>query len=542
MKVALAQINPTIGDVAGNTHKIQQEIASAVSAGASLVVFPELAITGYPPQDLLDSPALVWQNRNALDAIAATTKKINVVIGFIDKNPAATGRPFFNAAALLRNGKVEGVYHKQLLPTYDVFDDERYFESGQKALTFDLEGARFGVTICEDIWNLPGYLPRSYTKRPLEAARTAGVQWLINLSASPFHLGKPAMREKLLHDAALFSKAGMLFCNQVGANDDLVFDGSSCALDSAGNVLVRSPSFQETMTVVDLALRTEVAVPIQTDSEWLQSALVLGIRDYVRKSGGRGVCLGLSGGIDSSVVAVLAVQAVGAENVSALMLPSRFTSDASKQDATALAATLGIQTHTLPIDALFKETQHVFEVAGVSLAPLTLENIQPRLRMSLLMAYSNEKHLLLLNTSNKSELAAGYATLYGDSAGAVGVLGDLTKNQVFALARHFNRDSEVIPARVIDRAPSAELRENQKDEDSLPPYSVLDPMVKAVVEEGADEAALRAQGVLAEHSQNFLRRYRQSEFKRRQFPPILRVSPRAFGRGRRIPLAAAKPW
>ncbi len=544
MKLALAQINPTIGDCAGNTEKIQHQMEKAAAAGASLVVFPELAITGYPPQDLLDSPWFVDENLACLQRLAQAVPSIAALVGFVDKNAGDTGRAFYNAAALLHRGKIEAIYHKRLLPSYDVFDDERYFEPGDKPLVFELAKQKFFVTICEDAWNFPGYVPRRYPLQPLDGARSVGADWVVNLSASPFHLGKPKLRGKLFKEVTAHTGAGLLFCNQVGANDDLLFDGGSQVVDAAGEVLVRAPAFEKSLVLWEVGSAPAVATPPADSGTCLADALAMGIRDYVGKTRAKGICLGLSGGIDSSVVAALAVRALGPARVHGALLPSRFTSDASNEDALLLAKALKISTVTLPIDALYKDTQQGLEKAGLTpLHSLTLENIQPRLRMTLLMALANDKEWLLLNTSNKSELSAGYATLYGDSAGALAVLGDITKDQVLELAMFFNREgAEIIPRRVIDRPPSAELRENQTDSDSLPSYAILDPMVRHVVEHHANAAALTRANFPLIAVDKFLSLYRSSEYKRRQFPPILRVSSHAFGRGRRIPVASKKPW
>lgn len=542
MKFALGQINPTIGDVTGNTEKIRSCIERAAACGARLVVFPELALTGYPPQDLLDSPALVEKNLFALEQLAACAPQVAVVVGFVDRNPSPVGRPFFNAAALLREGKIEAVYHKILLPSYDVFDDERYFESGKQPFVFELEGLRFTVTICEDLWP-NDFLPRHYTANPLQSIRELRCDWVVNLSASPFSSGKPEIRQAVFERAIASTGASLIFCNQVGANDDLIFDGGSAVVEKQGLHATYAASFAEDLLVWEASDLKRASLAKPAPVEEISSALVLGIRDYVAKTHGAGVCLGLSGGIDSSVVAALAVKALGADRVRGILLPTRFTSAASNEDALGLAAHLKIRTTTLPIDALYESTSKLLKDGlGSALASLTLENIQPRLRMVLLMAVANEENLLLLNTSNKSELAAGYATLYGDSAGALAVLGDVTKDRVYALAEFLNRGGAGIPRRAIDRAPSAELKEGQKDEDSLPPYPVLDRMVGSVVERSAQQADLIAGGASADQAQKFLKLYRQSEYKRRQFPPILRISSRAFGRGRKIPVASFKPW
>ncbi len=542
MKFALGQINPTLGDIVGNTEKICNFVQQGTANGADIIVFPELSITGYPPQDLLDSASLIEKNISAVQKIAQLTSKAAVVVGFIDNNPNPHGKRFFNAAALLRNGRWEATYHKALLPSYDVFDDERFFEPGSKPLIFSHKGERCAVTICEDFWP-DEFLPRAYTANPLSWVQSENCDWLINLSASPFHEGKPAIREQVFKKVMQLTGASIVFCNQVGANDDLIFDGRSAVVEKKPFAISYAKSFAEDLFIFDSNEKNPRHPSSGANKSDLLSALELGVRDYVQKTHGSGVCLGLSGGIDSCVVAAIAVNALGASKVKGLLLPSRFTSSASNEDALSLAKNLNIQTLTLPIDGLCEAASTVLiSGLGKKLSSLTLENIQPRLRMSLLMAVANEENLLLLNTSNKSELATGYSTLYGDSAGALGVLGDVTKDQVYALARELNSLGSGIAKRAIDRPPSAELREDQTDQDSLPPYSHLDPMVRAVVEKNAALSDLLEQGFTQTEASQFLKLYRQSEYKRRQFPPILRVSARAFGRGRKIPVASVKPW
>lgn len=540
MVFGLGQFNPTIGDVAGNQKRILEMAHQAAQAGVRLLVFPELSLVGYPPQDLLDYSGFVDEIRAHLDALAAQMP-VAALVGFVERNPSREGKPFFNSAALLRGGRVEAVYRKRLLPSYDVFDDERYFEPGQEVLVFDHEGVRFGVTICEDIWNHPDFSKRGYAAHPLREMREKDVEWVVNLSASPFHLGKPETRKRMLEGIVQRHGMGVLFCNQVGGNDDLIFDGASLAIAPDGKWCAQAPAFESRLVVFEKDKPTLSPWPA-SPAQWTGEALTLGLRDFIHKSGAQKVCLGLSGGVDSSVVASLAVRALGAENVKGVLLPSGFTSGASNEDALALAKSLGIQTVTLPIEGLFTAAKKTLADQRVMLPALGEENLQPRLRMLLLMAVSASDGSVVLNTANKSELAAGYATLYGDTLGAVGVLGDLTKAQVYELARWLNTQGAGIPERVLQRAPSAELRPDQKDEDSLPPYPVLDRMVSSAVENQAIESDWRQIGASAEQAALFSRLYRQSEYKRRQFPPILRVSTRAFGRGRRIPLAARRPF
>jgi NAD+ synthase (glutamine-hydrolysing) len=542
VKVALGQFNPILGDCESNGAKILQTIATAKQQKVSLLVFPELAITGYPPLDLLDSEALITANTQWLSRIAAEAQGIAVVVGFVEKNGQEYGKPFFNAAALLRAGKVESVYRKQLLPYYDVFDDERYFEAGSEPCFFELEGITFAITICEDLWNQPGFIARPYAKQPLDAISKKRVDYIVNLSASPFHLSKPELREKLFLEVTRKTGAGLIYCNSVGAQDDLIFDGGSQLWNAQGQACARAPHFAEAFCVGTLGDGPIVNATERSASEWIFDALVLGVSDYCSKTRSPRICLGLSGGIDSSVVAAIAARAVGPNNVKGILLPTQFTSSASNEDAQALANHLGIEAVTLPTQSLFESSRDlVASVLGKTLAGLTQENLQPRLRMLLLMAVANEENRLLLNTSNKSELACGYATLYGDAAGALGVLGDLTKGQVVALGHWLNREHEVIPRRVLERPPSAELRDNQTDQDSLPPYSIVDTFVESAVEKGQSLDAFLTTP-LGTEVPRFRALYAGSEFKRRAFPPLLRVSSHAIGRGRRIPVVSRKPW
>lgn len=541
MKIAIAQTNPKIGDCAGNTQRILQYADEARRQGASLVVFPELAIPGYFPRDLLDFDSLIEANLQGLARVAEAARGIAVVCGFVERN-SGVGRGLHNSTALLRDGKIAAVYRKQLLPYYDVFEEERYFEPGDQPLFFEIDGKHFALAVCEDVWNFPEFVAHPYRNQPLAALRGKALDWVISPSASPFHLGKPALRGSVFQNAARFVGANILLVNQVGGNDDLIFDGGSFAVRADGSALASARVFEEQLLVVDEKKPVREPLPT-TDEAWLAGALELGVRDYVRKTGFSKVCLGLSGGIDSAVVAAIAAGALGAANVSTVALPTRYTASASNDDAQAIATALGTPFRSVAIEGMFQSFESALgKELGRAAAGLTLENIQPRVRMTVLMALANEENRLVLNTSNKSELATGYSTLYGDSAGALAVIGDLTKSQVYALARHYNRAKPTIPERVITRAPSAELRENQTDQDSLPPYDILDPIVKDAVERGWGAAELKKAGHDPKWVDKFVKLYAISEYKRQQFPPILRVSSRAFGRGRRVPLASTKPW
>lgn len=532
MKIAFAQTNPRVGDISSNLEKIKQRVKEAVAAKARLIVFPELAITGYPLRDLLDYRSIVDANLKALESLAPLSKEIAIVIGCIHFNTSKIGKPYFNCASLMDGGKVVGKYKKRLLPYYDVFEEERYFEPGNEPGIFDLDGKKIGITICEDIWNSANYVPRPYAIDPFESYDGIKLDLVVNLSASPFILGKPENRLSLAKEITQRIGASFILCNQVGANDELIFDGSSFALQKSGVVASSLPAFEEGLSYFDLAANTSSNPEFSANSNtWLEKALTLGIRDYVHKSGGRKVCLGLSGGIDSALVAQLAVRAVGSDNVLTFSMPSRFSSVESQADALLIAENLGIDCKVVSIDTFYQQyADGLQKTFGHPLKSLTLENIQPRIRMSLLMALSNESGALLLNTSNKSELSTGFATLYGDSAGALSVIGDLKKHEVYSLAQHLNQGNNALPASIFERKPSAELKENQIDQDVLPPYDELDALVIETVEHRKS-----FQGV----SEKFRKLHTSTEYKRRQFPPILKVTEKAFGMGRRMPLAAS---
>lgn len=535
MKIAIAQLNSKVGDVPGNLKKTLQFIETAKKEAADWVIFPELQLVGYPPRDLLDYPRLQNENAEALERVKTASVGIGVIVGWVEKNPNSFGKPYFNSAAVFRDGKCIFNYHKQLLPSYDVFEDERFFEAGSTGGVFEWAGKKYGIAICEDIWNQKGFLNRNYPLDPMKELKKHSPYALFVLSASPFYIGKPEQREKLLIQIAKDFKAPVIYCNQVAGNDEVIFDGGSLVASSQGKIELRLPVFEENLSVWSEKQNSNLASWPLKEEQWLEQAISFGLRDYVVKSGLKKVCLGLSGGIDSSVLAVIATRALGKENVEGISLPTRFTSSASREDAQALAKNLGISFRELAIEDIFLG----FEKALASLNPktLTLENIQPRIRMTLLMAIANEGSKLLLNTSNKSEIATGYSTLYGDSAGALSPLGDLTKAQIVRLANHFNERGEVIPQRVITRPPTAELRENQKDEDTLPPYETLDLLVDACFLKGKGPEELIQDGFSPESVETFSRLHRVSEYKRRQMPPVLKVSAKAFGMGRRMPLA-----
>lgn len=529
-------MNPRVGDVPQNLEMILGHLENAKRQKCQGILFPELAVIGYPPRDLLDYPRLYRENQTALETIRKSSSGLTVIVGALAMNQSGAGKKFYNSAFVYRDQKEICGYHKRLLPSYDIFEEDRFFEAGTKPGIFDLEGQRFGLAICEDIWNRPGFLEMPYPEDPLKELKDQGLRGLFVLSASPFEMGKPQVRERLVRDVAQALNCPVFFCNQVGANDELIFDGSSLIANAQGEIEARASAFKtETLTWESEESSGVSAAPASAE-EWLWESLVLGVRDYFKKTHQSRACIGLSGGIDSSVAAVVAVAALGKENVWGVSLPSRFTSSASREDARTLAQRLGISFQEISIEPVFQ----AYETTLAALRPsgLTLENLQPRIRMAVLMALCNEKQLLLLNTSNKSEIATGYSTLYGDSAGALAPLGDLTKTQVRNLAQWCNRSAEILPLRVIERAPSAELRPDQKDEDSLPPYAVLDVLVDAclVGKKGPEE--LQAAGFEEKWVSSFAQLHRISEFKRHQFPPVLRVSAKAFGSGRRIPITS----
>ena len=539
MKLALAQINPTVGDLEGNAQKVRDFVARAKELQAALVVFPELTLCGYPPRDLLfrrdflkDMEALYHQLRQEI-------RGITVILGLAAQSPTHQGLPWQNLAVCFRDGEELARYAKNLLPSYDVYDEPRYFVSPGRVNPFELSGWRLGLTVCEDIWNLPGFVPFHYPFDPIKALAEAEVQLIVNISASPFHLGKGELRKKLLSLQAKRTKAFILYCNQVGANDHLVFDGHSLVFSPEGKLLAEARDFEEDLVLVDLELlKGERHQVSSRREESLLKALVLGVRDYFRKTGFRGALVGLSGGIDSSVTAAIAALALGAENVLGVLMPSPYTSRESVEDAEALARNLGLRTITLPITEPFQAMRRVLQEAlGGEPKGLTQENLQARLRGNFLMALANEYGYLVLNTGNKSELAVGYCTLYGDTCGAISVLGDVIKGDVYALAREINREREIIPPRVLKKPPTAELRPDQKDEDDLPPYRLLDPVVRAFVEEGKTAEEILAEGHPEWVVREVLRRLRREEYKRWQFPPTLRTSSQAFGYGWRYPIA-----
>lgn len=568
LRVAMAQINVTVGDFAGNTEKILAAIAQARACGADIVAFPELAVCGYPPEDLLFKPQFIAENLRCLAKIIEGTEGITAIVGFVDAR-----EDIYNAAAIAYNGKLCGVYHKIYLPNYGVFDEDRYFRAGNECPVYIIHGIGVGVNICEDIW---------YEAGPATVQAYAGAEVIINISASPYHAGKGNFRERMLGTRASDNVTIIVYTNLVGGQDELVFDGGSLVLNERGEVLARGKQFEEDLIIVDLDVEavfrtrlhdprwrkvgitasgqgwqtptikvsdfpstaTKPLVPLRHSETRdlpaeVYGALVLGLRDYVRKNGFRKVVIGLSGGIDSSLVATIAVDALGAENVVGVSMPSRYSSPQSASDAELLARNLGIKYLSIPIEKIFQAyLDTLAEQFRDTMPDVTEENIQARIRGNILMALSNKFGWLVLTTGNKSEIATGYTTLYGDMAGGFAVIKDVPKTLVYQLARYRNSIAgyDLIPSTVLTKAPSAELRPDQKDTDSLPPYELLDPILKAYVEEdknveqiinaGFDEAMVKRTARLVD----------TSEYKRRQAPPGIKITPRAFGRDRRLPI------
>ncbi len=544
MQIALLQINPTVGDLAGNARLIAGAAAEARAAGADLAVTPELALVGYLPRDLLLSARFVEQSWATLDALAGELRHgPPVLVGLPEPNPADEGRPLFNSAALLSGGRVVQRFRKALLPTYDVFDEDRYFEPVHAPQVFTMAGLTIGVSICEDIWNDRDFWKRRrYHHDPVDQLVRAGAQVILNLSASPFTVGKHRRREEMLGAMARKHRVPLVYVNQYGGNDDLVFDGRSCGFSAEGACIARGRSFEADLVLCDPAATraVQVADDLEPESE-VWRALVLGTRDYARKCGFSSVVLGLSGGIDSALTAAIAAEALGAEHVLGVLMPSPYSSRGSIDDSLALAAHLGIRTLTLPIEPAMRAIEGTLQDAFAGTErDVTEENIQARIRGNLLMALSNKRGALLLTTGNKSELAVGYCTLYGDMSGGLGVIADVPKTMVYRVSRWLNatRGREVIPEPVLTKAPSAELRPNQTDQDSLPPYDVLDEILRRHIELHEGAPAIVAAGFEEATVKRVLRLVRGAEFKRKQAAPGLKVTDRAFGTGWRMPIAA----
>ena len=553
VKIALAQINPTVGDFTGNLERIVAASQRAAELGARLTVFSELVICGYPPADFLEKPSFLARCRTAVDDLAVATSRLStaVLAGVALPAQGESGKPAVNAAVLLDGGRLLLEQHKRLLPFYDVFDEQRYFAPSRQQRVVELEGVRLAITICEDAWNDKNFWTRRlYKVDPMEELMQQQPAVHINLSSSPFWHGKRAIRRQMLAAIARRDGVPLLMCNQVGGNDSLIFDGSSLAFNARGELIAQAASFKEDLVAIDL--NTSVEIPFdapeldspgsaaeEDDTAAAYHALVLGTRDYVRKCGFRKVLVGLSGGIDSALVAAIAKDALGAENVLGVGMPSPYSSTGSIDDSRRLAANLGIKYEVIGISGLFDAYTRALEpqFAGMKI-DTTEENIQSRIRGGLLMALSNKFSALVLTTGNKSEMAVGYCTLYGDMVGALAVIGDLVKTRVYAVCRWLNRDREVIPLAILEKPPSAELRPDQKDTDSLPPYEVLDPILEAYVERyETPERIAEAHGFPLELVQQVVRLVERSEYKRQQAAPVLKVTSKSFGMGRRFPIA-----
>ena len=538
MKIGLLQINFTVGDFAGNADKVLLAYERAVRAGAELCVGSELGLCGYPPRDLLNRQDFLQQHDAALGALAKKIGSVPLLLGGIEKNRKKAGRPLHNSAFLLQKGKAKVVAQKSLLPTYDVFDEDRYFEPAAHAVPLRIGQNRVGITICEDIWNDEDLWPeRRYRTDPVRQLCQKGIDLLINLSASPWHLRKEKVRYRLLAEVAKREKIPVIQVNQVGGNDELVFDGQSMAVNRKGGLVAVGLAFAEDVKVVDLEGKSEKPT-WKGEEEQVFRALVLGTKDYLHKCGFQEVVLGLSGGIDSALTAVIAAEALGPDKVLGVALPSQFSSEGSVADAEALAKNLGVRCARIPIQDSFETVlRSINPVRGGKKGGLTEENLQSRLRGLILMGISNDSGRLLLTTGNKSEMAAGYCTLYGDMCGALAVLADVPKTMVYRISKWVNRNGEVIPKSSIEKAPSAELRPDQKDQDSLPPYEELDRILESYVVNEGSIGGMVKKGISRAVAEEMVRKIDYSEYKRRQAAPGIKVTTKAFGMGRRVPLA-----
>jgi NAD+ synthase (glutamine-hydrolysing) len=541
VKIALGQINPTIGDFTGNSKKIIESSRLALTLGAEMILFPELAVCGYPPRDLLEKPAFVERNHQVVNEIAQAVPQLTIICGFVSPAKVETGKSVMNSAAVLRQGAVQFVQSKMLLPTYDVFDELRYFDPAESQKLLPLGGKEFALTICEDAWNDKHFWHRRlYRVDPVDELLHAGGNMVLNISASPFHLGKRELRRQMLETIARDNKVPVLFVNQVGGNDSLIFDGSSMVIAPDGRIVAQAKSFEEDLVIFDSeTMQGDMHEQVAMGTPSAYAALVLGTRDYVRKCGFSKVVIGLSGGIDSALTAAIAVDALGKENVTGVAMPSQYSSEHSMKDARELACKLGIRFEVVAIG-------DVFDSYRKALAPLFVgvpenvaeENLQSRIRGNILMAFSNKFGALVLTTGNKSEVGVGYCTLYGDMVGGLGVISDVPKTMVYELSRYINSIKPVIPQSTIDKPPSAELRPGQKDSDTLPPYEVLDNILEDYVEDYRTAEQIAANhGYEVRLVRDVIRMIERSEYKRQQAAPGLKITRKAFGFGRRFPIA-----
>jgi NAD+ synthase (glutamine-hydrolysing) len=550
MKIAIAQINPTIGDLPGNAQEILVAAQKAAAAGARLLLTPELSLCGYPPRDLLLNPSFVGAMGVTLQQLAKDLPaNLAVLVGTVEENlkaHIAGGKSLFNSIALLEAGEVKQIFHKRLLPTYDVFDERRYFEPGLQANYFTLDNIDIGVTICEDLWNDEEFWgKRSYAVNPIADLAIIGVDLIVNLSASPYSVGKQHFREVMLRHSAIRFQQPMIYANQVGGNDDLIFDGCSFALNRQGEIVARAGGLTTDLVFVEFdevnrdLTAGSIASEFESEDAEIWQALVLGVQDYARKCGFSKAILGLSGGVDSSLVAAIAAAALGKENVLGVLMPSPYSSEHSVSDALALAENLGIKVNILAIANLMQSFDRSLAdmFAGTEFG-IAEENLQSRIRGNLLMAIANKFGYLLLSTGNKSEMAVGYCTLYGDMNGGLAVIADVPKTRVYSLCRYLNRHREVIPQNVITKAPSAELKPGQVDQDSLPPYEILDDILQRLIHNHQSAAQIVAAGHEPVVVDRVIQMVARAEFKRRQAPPGLKITDRAFGTGWRMPIAS----
>ena len=542
MRIALAQINTTVGDFAGNVDRIARFAREGASRGAELVVFPELAITGYPPRDLVEEPHFVERSEREVERLAGMVPEIRILVGYVRRSSASKGKPVADSAALLYGGRRVLTYDKTLLAFYDVFDESRYFEPGQERASFEIQGSQLAVTICEDIWNDKGFWGKQlYVHDPIEDAVQAGADVILNIASSPFDNEKIGLRQRMIQAIAKERGLSVVYVNQVGGNDQLVFDGSSMAVDARGEVVARARSFEEDLILFDTgaAASSEIHTAPASDTEAVYEALKLGTRDYVTKCGFSKALVGLSGGIDSALVATIASDALGPESVRGVGMPGPYSSEGSIRDAEALARNLGIPFSLIPLGSIFSAFTDTLAPLFAGLPEdVTEENIQARIRGNILMSLSNKFGALVLSTGNKSELAVGYCTLYGDMAGGLAVIADVPKTMVYELARFANRERRRIPEATLTKAPSAELRPNQTDQDCLPSYEVLDAILRAYIEEHqcAEQITSRF-GFDAALVRQIVRLVNRAEYKRQQAAPVLKVTAKAFGIGRRYPIA-----
>jgi len=540
VRIAAGQINPIIGDFEGNCRKMEAFATKAREAGCRLVVFPELAVSGYPPRDLLERRSFISDNLDAVERLMERIRGIAVLLGYVERNGEPGENNLYNAALLFEDGRVLHKVRKRLLPTYDVFDERRYFEPGSESNPVMWNGIRLGITICEDMWNdKEVFAARKYRVNPVADLCEQGAELLINISASPFNAGKPAFRETLIASVAKRYKVPICYVNQVGGNDHLLFDGASLGFRNDGSLAARATSFEEDLMVFEPMEKSpqRIVAAASCVEEEVYRALVMGTRDYVTKCGFKKVVIGLSGGIDSALTAAVAVDALGDGNVSAIFMPSEYTSSDNDEDTRSLAENLGIGYRVVPIAPMFSAFLGASDIFCREEHGVTEQNIQARVRGTLLMAFSNKTGALVLTTGNKSELAVGYCTLYGDMNGGLAVISDVPKTLVWDISRYLNRRREVIPQRIIDKVPSAELRPDQSDQDELPPYEVLDAILHAYVEEVKAPAEIEAMGYDPAVVADVVRRVEINEYKRQQAAPGLRVTAKAFGSGRRYPIA-----